>query len=536
MRMRSSYCRVTAVLAARRPALGAVLSVARGLSWERFAGLAERAGWQVRTQRDESIPFVLSRDGREIVRAWSGSLGPVLRRVALVLGQAGTANEAAAAAGVPVVAFERDGGRKMRWYRRRQRGLLGDALAVFSGRLDDAVSRRRAHSLRSGAAPTDGRDGTRANGRAGRGGAHRAAHRIVDRRGTVRRLMPAALALMYAIVPLLPSFIALTGVAFPGVSLVPRGLTYAVLALCALLAVYAISLLVRYRAPGTQPLLLPFLSVFGAGLLADVVGFDPSSGLLFTFIGGMPIVWQASIARFYGDRNVATTLFWGYLISGGVAAAAAIAMVALRFPPLQYAITHGRATGTFVLPGELAGYLIVLLPVAYVLGRVGRTQALRAVSWIVLAIGIVALAMTYSRAGWMGFAAAVAFLVAVRTRHGAGGAAAVIAAGVVGGSRTLQRAPQSERGLHAPRDLEGGAGHHRSLSFDRRGTVQLLASLRGRARPGCRRNRVPRALTLSHLSCRVRHRRDLHDRLDDMALYFGTSQPPGASAGACERS
>jgi len=131
---------VTAALAARHPALGAVLSVARGLSWERFADLAERAGWQVRPQPDESIPFVLSRDGREVVRAWSGSLGPVLRRVALVLGQAGTANEAAAAAGVPVVAFERDGGRKMRWYRRRQRGLLGDALAVFSGRLDDGVA------------------------------------------------------------------------------------------------------------------------------------------------------------------------------------------------------------------------------------------------------------------------------------------------------------------------------------------------------------------------------------------------------------
>ena len=125
--------------------------------------------------------------------------------------------------------------------------------------------------------------------------------------------------------------------------------------------------------------------------------------------------------------------FGRYLVSGGVAAAAAIAMVALRYPPLQYAITHGRATGTFVLPGELAAYLIVLLPVAYVLGQVGRTRALRTASWIVLAIGIVALVMTYSRAGWMGFAAAAAFLVATRTRHGAAGAAAVIAAGVAGG-------------------------------------------------------------------------------------------------------
>jgi O-antigen ligase len=49
----------------------------------------------------------------------------------------------------------------------------------------------------------------------------------------------------------------------------------------------------------------------------------------------------------------------------------------------------------------------------------------------VLGIGVIALAMTYSRAGWMGFAAAAAFLVAVRTRHGAGGAAVVVGAGVV---------------------------------------------------------------------------------------------------------
>jgi O-antigen ligase len=247
----------------------------------------------------------------------------------------------------------------------------------------------------------------------------------------MRRLMPAALALMYAIVPLLPSFIALTGVAFPGISLIPRPVTYGVLGLCALLAIYAVVLLVRYRAPGTQPLTLPFVAVFVAGLLADVVGFDPSSGLLFTLIGGMGIIWQASILRFYADRNAATALFWGYLVSGGIAAAAAIAMVALRSPALQYAITHGRATGTFVLPGELAGYLIVLLPPAYVLARVGRTRALRALSWTVVAIGVAALGLTFSRAGWMGFAAAAAFLVAVRTRHGAGGAAAVVGAGIL---------------------------------------------------------------------------------------------------------
>jgi uncharacterized protein (TIGR03492 family) len=85
-------------------------------------------------------PFALSYDGRELVRAWCGGIGPLLKRVALVMGQAGTANEAAAAAGVPIVAFERERNGKARWYRRRQQGLLGDALAVFPGRIDDAVA------------------------------------------------------------------------------------------------------------------------------------------------------------------------------------------------------------------------------------------------------------------------------------------------------------------------------------------------------------------------------------------------------------
>ena len=104
-------------------------------------------------------------------------------------------------------------------------------------------------------------------------------------------------------------------------------------------------------------------------------------------------------------------------------------MVVLRSPVNLYALQHGRATGTFILPGELAGYLIVLLPIAYAVGCVARTRTLRAIAWAALGVGLVALALTFSRAGWMGCAAAAAFLVAVRTRRPAV-SAAVIAAGV----------------------------------------------------------------------------------------------------------
>jgi uncharacterized protein (TIGR03492 family) len=137
--------RVTRDLARDEPSLGAVLSLARGLDAQCFAASAQAAGWDVSFADGNSpIVFSLSMDGRARVRGWRGPLGPILTRVMLVLGQAGTANEAAAAAGVPVVAFEDGRERKSMWYRRRQRGLLGDALAVLPANVDDAVAGVRA--------------------------------------------------------------------------------------------------------------------------------------------------------------------------------------------------------------------------------------------------------------------------------------------------------------------------------------------------------------------------------------------------------
>ena len=243
----------------------------------------------------------------------------------------------------------------------------------------------------------------------------------------MRRAMPYALGLIFAMIPLFPSFIALADVQFPGVSLLPRSATLAVLGVCVVLAVYATVMLVRYPRAGSVPLLLPLVSVFGAGVLAGAVGFNPAAGVVFTGIGGLSIVWHSSVMRFYADRNAAQAIFVAILVSGATASLTAIIMVVTKFPASQYAIAHGRATGGFILPGELAGYLIVLLPIAYACARVMQHPAIRLAAWVAIAVGAVALALTFSRAGWMGFAAAAAFLIAVQTRRTAAAALVVVA-------------------------------------------------------------------------------------------------------------
>jgi len=72
------------------------------------------------------------RRGAATVHLLSGVLGDLLQKSAVALGQAGTANEQAAGAGVPVVAYDPRGEKGLRWYRKRQKGLLGDSVSVVA--------------------------------------------------------------------------------------------------------------------------------------------------------------------------------------------------------------------------------------------------------------------------------------------------------------------------------------------------------------------------------------------------------------------
>lgn len=252
--------------------------------------------------------------------------------------------------------------------------------------------------------------------------------------GFLDRAAPAVVGVSFAFVPLYPSFITLAGVSPPGVSLLPRAAALSLFALCAGLA--AILLLALLRAPhprAAMPVLLPLGAWLGAAAIASALGFDPAAGALFLIIFGLELIWHAGILQFY--ERARRTIWWSFVCSGLAASLAAIALTVLREPEQLYAIAHGRAVGSFVLPGELAGYLIVFLPCAFALTRVAREPALRVAAGAALIAGSVALILTFSRAGWVGLAAAAAaYLVwngSIRRRYAwtivAAGVAAVLA-------------------------------------------------------------------------------------------------------------
>lgn len=247
------------------------------------------------------------------------------------------------------------------------------------------------------------------------------------------RGLPIAFALTNFAIPFFPAFITLTAVSIPGVSLVPRWFAVTLLLVMAVVAIYAtVTLLVPpLQTPAT---FWPLLAWIAAALLSAALGFDPRGGLLFIGIFGLALVWHLAILRYYRAPGVSRAIFTSYLLSGGLASLAAIVMVVTRVPVSEYAIGHGRAIGTFILPGELAGYLIIFLPIAYAVARVSQDARLRALAWSALAAGAAAFVMTFSRAGWMGLAAAIAFYIffggSIRRRYAPlillGGLAAVL--------------------------------------------------------------------------------------------------------------
>jgi uncharacterized protein (TIGR03492 family) len=120
--------RVVRALGGREPACG-MLSIAPTLDAAAFARELAADGWTIEAGSAE--PAFVARANGTIVVGSGSNLGTLLARASIVVGQAGTANEQAAARGIPVVAL--DDPAQSGWYRMRQRRLLGDAIAIVPG-------------------------------------------------------------------------------------------------------------------------------------------------------------------------------------------------------------------------------------------------------------------------------------------------------------------------------------------------------------------------------------------------------------------
>ncbi len=116
-------------LRTRHPDLRAAVAAAPGADPEELSQGCREEGWSLHSCPGEGALGLLEKDGWS-VPLLQGRLGDLLAHSTVVLGQAGTANEQAAGAGVPVVAYDARGVRNLRWYRKRQVGLLGDAVKV----------------------------------------------------------------------------------------------------------------------------------------------------------------------------------------------------------------------------------------------------------------------------------------------------------------------------------------------------------------------------------------------------------------------
>lgn len=224
-----------------------------------------------------------------------------------------------------------------------------------------------------------------------------------------------ALGLGFLLMPLYPTFILLSPLQLAGVSIVPRPLVFVVLGVLVAIAVVLCVDVVRARAPLASS--ARGLAIFlGAMALAALLGFDPLAGLLAAVILLMGMIGHAAILAHYGDAGTARTIFIGFLAGGGLVSLLASAMAIARIPADLYVIGHGRAIGTFLAPNECAGFLLMFVPIAFGVALITQERGLRLLGFGGAAFGLLALVLTFSRAGWIGFVAGAGYAIFVLRR------------------------------------------------------------------------------------------------------------------------
>jgi len=207
---------------------------------------------------------------------------------------------------------------------------------------------------------------------------------------------------------------------------------FAAAALVAVLVVSALAAgLSEVRAPLPADSRLMLGLWIGSAALAALFGFDPLSG--FEVVGVMLVaaLFHLALRRAYVTPGNARALLLAYLGAGALAILAALAMLALRRPAPLFALNHGRAAGFFVTANQFAAFLDAFVFVAAGVAIATRSTRWRALAGSAAGCALIALALTFSRSGWVGALVAGLFLAyLLRARAVLAGLAALAVLGL----------------------------------------------------------------------------------------------------------
>lgn len=243
------------------------------------------------------------------------------------------------------------------------------------------------------------------------------------------RFQRFGLACVALALPLFPAFVTLEALTPAGLNVIPRPVVLGLVAAFALLAVTeAPGIFGRLRSPvgGSLAAVLALLTLSG------LLGYDPAGSLFLVALLVSTTMVHLGVVAAFREGSGERCFLLPYLISGALAMVAALFMAASHRPAALFALAHGRAVGTFLHPGELAGYALLLAPVGLGAARFARLAATRAAGGLAGLLGLVGLAASFSRAAWVAAILAAIFAAVV---YGRGRvrwlAAAALLAGIV---------------------------------------------------------------------------------------------------------
>jgi O-antigen ligase len=153
----------------------------------------------------------------------------------------------------------------------------------------------------------------------------------------------------------------------------------------------------------------PLIAVLVAQFIALAWAIYPKAGLFSiatTLAGFVVLVSAADVLR---DTPTRRAFVACYLTSAAVAALCACALSVMKLPPAMFAYEHGRASGTFLQPNELAGYLLFVIPIG--LAQTAAPPWLRALGVAGAAAGTVGLLLSVSRAAIISLVLALVIFV-----------------------------------------------------------------------------------------------------------------------------